>query len=54
MPAPPTPNQVQDVVNIAPAPAVPAPEAVLAVLVAHVEDRLPAAADNDTQTPRLW
>ena len=49
--APPAPNQVLDVVNIAPAPAVPAsglpvPEPVLAVPVAQVENPLPVAANN--------
>ena len=48
-PAPPAPNQVQDVVNFAPAPAVPAPEPVLAGPVAQVEDQLPAVADNVAQ-----
>ena len=45
VPALPAPNQVLDVVNIAPAPAVPAPEPVLAIPVAWVENLLPAAAD---------
>ena len=49
VPAPAAPNQVQDVVNIAPAPAVPAPEPVLAGPVAQVEDQLPAVADNVAQ-----
>ena len=49
VPAPPAPNQVVDVVNIAPAPAKPAPEPVLAVLVAQVENPLPAAANNVAQ-----
>ena len=46
VPAPPLPNQVQDVVNVAQVPAVPAPEPVL---VAQVEKRPPAAADNVAQ-----
>ena len=49
VPAPPVPNQVPDVVNFAPAPAVPAPEPVLAGPVAQVEDQLPAVADNVAQ-----
>ena len=49
-PAPQAPNHVLDVVNIAPAPTVPAPvlpvpEPVLAVAVAQVENPLPAAAN---------
>ena len=47
--APSAPNQVQDVVNVAPAPVVPAPEPVLAVPVAQVENQLPAAVDNVAQ-----
>ena len=49
VPAPPAPYQdvdVQDVVNVAPAPAVPAPEPVLAARLAQVENRLPFAVDN--------
>ena len=51
VPAPLAPNQVLDVVNITPAPAVPAPvlpvpEPVLAVPVAQVENLLPAIANN--------
>ena len=47
-------NQVLDVVNVAGAPAVPAPvipvpEPVLAATVAQVENPLPAAAINDDQ-----
>ena len=49
VPSPPAPNQVQDVVNFAPAPAVPAPEPVLAGPVAQVEDQIPAVADNVAQ-----
>ena len=49
VPAPPAPNQVQDVVNVAPAPAVPALEPVLAAPVAQVENRLPAAVNNVAQ-----
>lgn len=49
VPTPPAPNQVLDVVNIAPAPAVPASEPVLAVPVAQVQNRLSAAADNVVQ-----
>ena len=47
--APTAPNQVQDVVNVAPAPAVPSPEPVLAAPVAQVENWLPAAVDNIVQ-----
>ena len=49
VPAPPLPNQVQDVVNVGPAPAVPAPEPVLAAPVAQVENRPSAAVDNVAQ-----
>ncbi|PFX13343.1 hypothetical protein AWC38_SpisGene22577 [Stylophora pistillata] len=49
VPAPPAPNQVLDVVNIAPAPSVSAPEPVLAVPVVQVENPFPAAANNITQ-----
>ena len=51
VPAPPAPNQVLDVFNIAPAPApaAPAPEPVLAVPFAQVENPLPAAANNVAQ-----
>lgn len=49
VPAPPAPNQVLDVANIAPAPPIPAPEPVLAVPVAQVENPLPAAANNVAQ-----
>lgn len=49
VPAPPEPNQALDVVNVAPAPAVPAPEPVLAVQVAQVENPLPTAANNIAQ-----
>ena len=49
VPAPPAPNQVQEVVNFSPTPAVPAPEPILAGPVARVEDRLPAVADNVAQ-----
>ena len=50
VPAPLAPNQVLDVVNSAPSPAVPAPvlpvlEPVLAVPLAQVENPLPDAAD---------
>ena len=44
VPAPPAPNQVQDVVNVAPA-----PKPVLAVPVALVENRLSAAVDDVAQ-----
>ena len=47
--AAPVPKQVQDVVNAAPAPAIPAPEPVLAAPVAQVENRPPSAADNVAQ-----
>ena len=46
MPAPPAPNQVLDVVNIAPAPAVPASELVP---VAQVENSFSAAANDVAQ-----
>ena len=46
VPAPPAPNQVLDVVNIVPTPAVPASELVL---VAQVESPLPAAANDVAQ-----
>ena len=46
VPAPPAPNHLQDVVNVAPSPAVPAPEPVLAAPVAQVENWLPAAVEN--------
>ena len=46
VPAPPAPNQVLDVVNITPAPAVPAPELVP---VAQVGNPLPAAANDVAQ-----
>ena len=54
VPVPPAPNQVLDAVNIAPAPAVPAPvlpvpEPVLAAPVTEVENPLPAAANNIVQ-----
>lgn len=44
VPALPAPNQVLDIVNIAPA-----PKPVLAVPVAQVENPLPAAANNVVQ-----
>ena len=49
VPAPPAPNQVQDVVNVASAPAALAPEPVFATPVAQIEIRLPAAVDNVAQ-----
>ena len=49
VPALPASNQLQDVVNVAPAPAVPAPQPVLAAPVALVENRLPLAVDNVAQ-----
>ena len=49
VPAPLAPNEVQDVVNVAPAPAVPALEPVLAAPVAQVENRLSAAVNNVAQ-----
>ena len=49
VPAPPAPNHLQDVVNVAPSPAVPAPEPVLAAPLAQVENRLPVAVDNVAQ-----
>ena len=49
MSAPPLPNQVQDVVNVAPAPTVPATEPVLAAPVPQVGNWPPTAADNVAQ-----
>ena len=49
VPAAPLQNQVQDVIDVALAPAVPAPEPVFAAPVAQVENRPPAAADNVAQ-----
>ena len=49
VPAPPAPNQVQDVVSVAPAPAVQVPEPDLAVPVALVENRLPVAVEDVAQ-----
>ena len=51
VPAPPAPNQVQDVVSVAPAPApaVQAPEPDLAVPVTLVENRLPVAVEDVAQ-----
>ena len=49
VPASSAPNQVQDVVNVAPALAVSVPEPVLAAPVAQVENRLPAGVDNVAQ-----
>ena len=53
VPAPPSPNQVLDVVNIAPAPQVPALGPVLAVPVAQVINLCPAAANNVAQNAAL-
>ena len=49
VPAAPLQNQVQDVIDVALAPAVPAPGPVFAAPVAQVENRPPAAADNVAQ-----
>ena len=53
VPGPPAPNQVQDVVNVPPAPAVQPLEPVLAAPVAQVENQLPAAVDNIAQNAAL-
>ena len=51
VPAPPAPNQLQDVVNVAPAPAVPALEPVLAAPVAQAEN--PASRYSQQRCPEF-
>ena len=53
VPATPVPNQVEDVVNVTPAPAIPTLKPVIAAPIVQVENWPPAVINNVAQNAAL-